>query len=342
MSSRNLLFLALARISFLRPKERLLLAELMAGAEDLLKLGKEELEISINRRIRASVFNPAAYVRQAQTDELYLTKRNILCTFYGDGKYPALLKEIYDPPLVLYHRGELPPDDRPSVAVVGTRRPTGRAFKEAFRLGLELARNRATVVSGLARGIDQAVHRGCLEGRGRAVAVLGNGIDGVYPASAKKLAEKILALDGAVISEYPPGTLPLKHHFPARNRIISGLSQAVIVVEAPAKSGALITSDYALEQGRELFVHETGLKPGTGGGGLALAEQGAVRISRAVEALPRRERPVCEGADVRDCPDGLGTLKKNRAVGELPLAQLLDLELQNKVFLLDGEIYWRD
>jgi DNA processing protein len=337
MSSRSLLFLALARVTFLRPKERLLLAELLEGAEEFLRLEKRELEISINRRIRAPRFNPGEYMRQAQTDELYLTKRNILCTFYGDGKYPALLREIYDPPLVLYHQGELPPDTVPHVAVVGTRRPTGDALKAAFFIGLELAQNRAAVVSGLARGIDRAVHRGCVEGKGRAVAVLGNGIDSVYPAGSRRLAEEVVERGGAVLSEYPPGTLPLKHHFPARNRIISGLSQAVIVVEAPEKSGALITSDYALEQGRELFVHETGLKPGTGGGGLRLAEEGAVLIRRATEALDKSARPGCTGG----APDGDGRAVF-RSGRQLSLAELMDLELKDKVFLLDGEVYWRD
>jgi DNA processing protein len=341
MSSRSLLFLALARVPFLRPKERLLLAELLNGPEEFLGLVKNDLEVSINRRIRSAVFNPGEYLRQAQSDELYLTKRNILCTFYGDGKYPALLREIYDPPLVLFHRGELPEDDRVHVAVVGTRRPTSDSLKAAFFLGLELAQNRAAVVSGLAQGIDRAVHRGCVEGKGRAVAVLGNGIDSVHPAGSRKLAEMILDQGGAIVSEYPPGTPPLKYHFPARNRIISGLSQAVIVVEAPVKSGALITSDYALEQGRELFVHETGLRPGTGGGGLALAEQGAVRITRAHQALSARAGFVNadtgeSGRNIEDEPD------LTRSERRLTLAEMLDLELRNKVFLLDGEVYWRE
>ena len=116
MNSRPLLFLTLARVTFLTPKERLLMAELLEGIEDFLRLGKRELEISINRRIRIVRFDPAEYVRRAETDELYLTKRNILCTFYGDGKYPALLREIYDPPLVLFQRGELPPDTLQHVA----------------------------------------------------------------------------------------------------------------------------------------------------------------------------------------------------------------------------------
>ncbi len=341
MNSRPLLFLALARVTFLLPKERLLLAELLEGVEDFLRLGKRELEISINRRIRAPRFNPAEYVRRAETDELYLTKRNILCTFYGDGKYPALLREIYDPPLVLFQRGELPPDTLQHVAVVGTRCPTGDALKAAFFLGYELAQSGAAVVSGLARGIDRAAHRGCVEGNGRAVAVLGNGIDAIHPAGSRKLAGMILERGGAIVSEYPPGTPPHKYHFPARNRIISGLSGAVIVVEAPDRSGALITSDYALEQGRELFVHEAGLKPGTGGGGLKLAEEGAVRIRRAHETLAHRTPRGAPGEDGREAPENLEEELPPRG-DDLRLSELMELELRNKVFLLDGEVYWRD
>ncbi|MBN2352005.1 MAG: DNA-processing protein DprA [Spirochaetales bacterium] len=342
MNSRPLLFLALARVTFLTPKERLLMAELLEGIEDFLRLGKRELEISINRRMRIVRFDPAEYVRRAETDELYLTKRNILCTFYGDGKYPALLREIYDPPLVLFQRGELPPDTLQHVAVVGTRRPTGDALKAAFFLGLELAQSGAVVVSGLARGIDRAAHSGCVEGLGRAVAVLGNGIDGVYPVGSRKLAGAILESGGAIVSEYPPGTPPLKHHFPARNRIVSGLSRAVIVVEAPDRSGALITSDYALEQGRELFVHEVGLRPGSGGGGIKLADEGAVRIRRAHETLAcRASREAADDDAGFETGESTGDGWLPRC-GSLGLSELMELELRNKVFLLDGEVYWRE
>jgi DNA processing protein len=338
MNSRSILLLALSRVTFLRPRERLLLAEWLKSAQELCGVSKSDLEFSLNRRIRSGHWNPGEYVKQAEADELYLTKRNILCTFYTDHGYPPLLKEIYDPPLVLYHRGELPPDDLATVAVVGTRRPSPEAMKSALELGMELAREGAVVVSGLARGIDRAVHRGCVERGGRGVAVMGNGIDSVYPEGSRRLAEMILAGGGVLVSEYPPGTLPLKHHFPARNRIISGLSQAVIVVEAPEKSGALITAEYALDQGRELFVHETGCRAGTGDGSLALAEQGAMRITRVSELFSgaAKEKELREQA----------TRRPPASVEPAPhapsLADMLDLELQNKVFLLDGEVYWRE
>ncbi len=175
-----------------------------------------------------------------------------------DSKYPCLLKEIYDPPPVIYSKGRI--DDRPKIAIVGTRNasPYGRAVAEM--LGSVCSSLDLAVVSGLARGIDTAAHRGALEGRsssatenGRTIAVLGCGFDHVYPKENRKLARRI-AEDGAVITEFPPDIQPLPENFPRRNRIISGLSVATIVVEAEEKSGALITARYALEQGREVFA----------------------------------------------------------------------------------------
>jgi DNA processing protein len=205
MSSRTLLCLALVRVSFLKPRERILLADLVEGVDDFLKLGKKDLEALIGRKVRAPSFLPSEFVKKAQTDELYLTKRNILCTLYSGREYPALLKEIYDPPLVLFYRGVLP-EPAFSAAVVGTRKPTGKALKAAYRLGFELAEQGVCVISGLAIGIDRAAHRGCIEGNGCACAVLGSGIEAVYPQTSRTLAEKILEKGGALVSEYPPGT----------------------------------------------------------------------------------------------------------------------------------------
>ncbi|MDR1389609.1 MAG: DNA-processing protein DprA [Treponema sp.] len=168
--------------------------------------------------------------------------------------YPPQLREIYDPPEQLFVRGRLPGQSRPSLAIVGTRRPGAAAMKHALRLGRECAQMGITVVSGLALGIDALAHRGCLDGGGITVAVLGSGVDQVYPASNRDLARRILESGGALVSEYEPGTKPAKWRYPARNRIISGLARGVIIVEAPEKSGALYTASFALEQGRDLWV----------------------------------------------------------------------------------------
>jgi len=199
--------------------------------------------------------------------------------------YPPLLREIYDPPRGLFFRGNLPSWDRPMVAIVGTRRPDGAALGEAYRISRDLAQGGVPVVSGLALGIDSLAHKGCLEGRGLTIAVLGSGVDEVYPASNRDLARRILSTGGCLLSEYPPGTPPLKHHFPARNRIISGLSRGVLVVEAPEVSGALITARFALEQGRDLWVGASGHASPLGEGTRNLAEDGARVISRASQIL---------------------------------------------------------
>jgi DNA processing protein len=171
--------------------------------------------------------------------------------FGGEG-YPAALRLIPFPPLILYRCGEPFPED-PAVAVVGSRAPTeaGKAF--ARDLSRDLAAAGWTVVSGMARGIDAAAHEGAVAAGGVTVAVLGCGVDVVYPPEHGELREKIL-LRGAVLSEYPPGTLPLPRRFPARNRIVSGLCRGVVVAEAPGRSGALITARAALEQGRDVLV----------------------------------------------------------------------------------------
>jgi DNA processing protein len=167
--------------------------------------------------------------------------------------YPRLLREIADPPPVLYVRGDITEEDAWAVAVVGTRRISAYGREVTRRLTTALARSGITIVSGLARGIDAEAHRAALNSGGRTIAVLGCGIDQIYPPEHRKLAQEIVA-HGAVLSDYPLGTRPEGSNFPPRNRIISGLSLGVLITEAPARSGALITADFAGEQGRDVFA----------------------------------------------------------------------------------------
>ena len=169
----------------------------------------------------------------------------------GDEEFPRLLAEITDPPLGLFVRGRLAPAK--TVAVVGSRKPTPYGRQVARLLGEELGRAGVVVVSGMARGVDEAAHRGALDVSGSSWAVWGTGPDRVYPPEHAALAEELTAA-GALITEYPPGTPPRPHHFPERNRILAGLSQAVVVVEAAARSGALITARLAVEEGREVLA----------------------------------------------------------------------------------------
>jgi DNA processing protein len=170
---------------------------------------------------------------------------------YWDPDYPAELKTIHDPPALLYIRGVIPPVD--ALAVVGSRKASNPGIDLTARICLDIAQLGIVIVSGLARGIDSAAHRAALEADGLTIAVLGCGIDRIYPPEHDRLFHQIIA-SGAIISEYPPGTDPLPGHFPGRNRIISGLSKGVLIVEAAHKSGSLITADFALEQGREVFA----------------------------------------------------------------------------------------
>jgi DNA processing protein len=190
---------------------------------------------------------------EAEINEVKTLGGDIL--LLDDGVYPSSLREIYDPPIVLYVKGAWSDClDRPCIGVVGSRRCSTYGQNAATMLARDLAERGITVVSGFARGIDAAAHRGALEAGGRTVAVLGTGIDEVYPRDHKKLAAEILDRGGAVVSQFPLGTPPVSENFPYRNRIISGLSLGVVVVEAAENSGSLITARLAMEQNREVFA----------------------------------------------------------------------------------------
>jgi len=183
-----------------------------------------------------------------------IEKSGVRVVCRDDAEYPKHLREIYDPPLVLYVKGALTERDGLAIAVVGSRRTTLYGQDMARKLAFQLSRVGVTVVSGLARGIDTAAHNGALQAKGRTVAVIGCGIDIVYPTENKKLADEIVEKGGAVVTEFPFGVQPDRQNFPMRNRIISGWSLGVVVVEANLKSGALITANQAGEQGRQVFA----------------------------------------------------------------------------------------
>ena len=188
----------------------------------------------------------------AELQQIEKSGVHVVCR--DDAEYPKNLREIYDPPLVLYVKGTLTERDALAIAVVGSRRTTLYGQEMARKLAFQLARVGVTVVSGLARGIDTAAHNGALQAKGRTVAVIGCGIDIVYPSENKKLADEIVEKGGAVVTEFPFGVQPDRQNFPMRNRIISGWSLGVVVVEANLKSGALITANQAGEQGRQVFA----------------------------------------------------------------------------------------
>src|SRR5947208_1192067 len=212
-----------------------------------------------------------------------------------DPDYPPRLKMIHDPPPLLYVSGALTQADRHAVAIVGARRATAAGRLLTEELSRDLAEAGMTIVSGLARGVDAAAHRGALAAQGRTIAVLGCGIDQTYPAEHERLRRQIEDR-GAILSEVPMGAPPHSHHFPRRNRIISGLSLGVIVTEAAISSGSLITARLAAEQGREVFAVPGFVKADTSRGTNALLKEGAALIERAQDVidavLPQLEQPL--------------------------------------------------
>lgn len=202
----------------------------------------------------------------------------------GDLRYPAALAAIHDPPQTLWIKGQADALGTPSVAIVGSRAASPYALEVARRLGADLARRGITVVSGMARGVDSAAHRGALDGDGITIAVLGCGVDVVYPREHAALAARICER-GALISEFPQGTPPYKGNFPQRNRIISGLSLAVVIVEAAERSGSLITAGFALEQGRAVLAVPGNVLGGRNYGAHALLRDGATLVECADDIL---------------------------------------------------------
>ena len=236
-----------------------------------------------------------------------IKKHGVKVITFLDQDYPENLKNIYDPPVVLYIKGKILPEDKLAIAIVGSRLASFYGIKTAEKLGFELASHGITIVSGLARGIDSSSHKGALKAKKRTIAVLGSGLANIYPEEHKDLADKI-SESGAVISEFPMFTRPDKGNFPKRNRIISGLSLGVICVEAAEKSGALITCDCALEQGREVFAVPGKVDSMTSKGTNKLIKQGA-KLAQGVE-------DILEELNINDLLHRVGGIESHLRGGE--------------------------
>jgi DNA processing protein len=266
--------MAINEIPCLRWNEKLALLYRAADTCALCALSAAAIQDMGGRRLRNLDWKTADFVRRAEGLQKIAASRNIRLLAYNDPAYPPQLREIYEPPFLLFCRGEVPAWDSFFLAIVGTRRPSAAGRRAAWKTAGEAAACGVRVVSGLAQGIDGEAHRGCLDAKGQTIAVLGNGADTVYPSSHRALASRILDSGGLLVTEYAPQAGVRKHFFPGRNRIISGISRAVLVVEAPAKSGALITCGFAFQQGRDLYVHACGLRGEAGEGCLGLAGEG--------------------------------------------------------------------
>ena len=228
------------------------LIERFGDVEQAWQASDRELQGVLDERSVASLIKTRSRLSLDEEMEGY-GKKGIGVVTIAEAGYPRLLAQIPSPPPVLFVRGTFLPEDNLAIAIVGTRRSTSYGREVTSRMASGLAEAGVTVVSGLARGIDAAAHSATLAAGGRTIAVLGSGVDIIYPSEHHQLAERIIE-NGALISDYPPGRKPDAPNFPARNRIISGLSLGVVVVEAPNRSGALITVDFAADQGREVFI----------------------------------------------------------------------------------------
>ena len=244
----------LSLIKNLGSKRKLKLLELYKTPEEIYKLTKEEL-MNING-IGEAITNDIIISKNEKILNYhikYMKENNIKIININEREYPQALKKIYDPPISLYVKGNIEKLNNKNIGIVGCRECTTYGKKSAEYFAYNLSKQNINIVSGLAKGIDSYAHLGSLN-TGNTIAVLGNGLDIIYPKENLELANEIIKKGGTIISEYPCGTKPDKMKFPARNRIISGISSGIIVIEAKEKSGTLITVDFALEQGRDVFV----------------------------------------------------------------------------------------
>lgn len=267
--------------------------------------------------------------------------------------YPNILKEIFDPPMLLYYRGILQ-NDAVRVAMVGSRRFTPYGEGIALEFAERLAAAGLTIVSGAARGIDTSAHKGALKS-GRTIAVLGCGVDVAYPSENRRLLQEIVSAGGAVISEYGPGTQPLPAFFPARNRIISGLSQGTLVVEAARRSGSLITAEMALSEGRDVFAVPGSIYSGTSQGCNRLIQQGAKLVQSPSDILeeyglavppPRKARPKLTPEERQvwqvlsfEHPLSIDEIICSLPDGELSNLAFVLLQMEMKGLIIENELH---
>ena len=317
-------------------------------AERILTLPLTELEaLGLPAESAKSIFHGKS-MAEAEKEWKQVTDGGGSILTPVDAAYPERLREIYDPPVVLWVRGDASLLAQPGIAVVGTRQPTTYGAGMAQMLSRDLAAHGLVIISGMARGVDTAAHKGAIEGRGKTIAVWGTGIDVIYPKENKRLAEQILESGGTILSEYPMGTFPAPQNFPIRNRILSGMSVGVLVIEASENSGTRITARCALEQNREVFAVPGNVTSKTAWGPNTLIKQGAKLVATwedVWEELPTQIRLEVEdrmGAASSDNPaaslmDNADLPEEQRLVFEL-LRPDESLQMDEIVDQLEGKV----
>ena len=335
-------WLALALTPGLGPTRIKKLTEHYGTAERVFQVSLTELESMGMRAVSAQSIATGKSLELAQQECVKAVEAHARIISLSDPEYPSRLKEIYDPPVVLFVKGCVEVLAQPGIAMVGTRHPTPYGSGMAERLSTDLAARGLVIISGLARGVDTASHRGAVAAKGKTVAVLGTGIDVMYPRENSRLAEQIVALGGALITEFPVGTSPTPQNFPIRNRIISGMSAGVLVVEAAEYSGTRITSRCALEQNRDVYAVPGNVTNKNSWGPNTLIKQGAKLVATwedVWEELPadvqaalsamQNESPVPEAAslfpDEVTSPHETKILKLLKADESTHIDQLVEL-----------------
>jgi len=292
-ASHILEWLAIALTPGLGPTRARKLVDHFGSADAVFRASLTELESTGIKAVSAQALATGKSAERAREEIARATPADVTLVSLDDPSYPPRLKEIYDPPLVLYVRGNPEVLTQPGIAMVGTRHPTPYGLGMAERLACDLAVQGLVIVSGMARGVDTASHRGAISAKGKTIAVFGTGVDVIYPKENSRLSEQIVALGGALISEFPLGTFAAPQNFPIRNRIISGMSVGVLVVEAAEYSGTRITARCALEQNRDVFAVPGNVTNKNSWGPNTLIKQGAKLVATwedVWEDLPQEVR----------------------------------------------------
>lgn len=317
--SRQAMWLALALAPQLGATRSRRLVEHFENVENVFRASLTELEAAGLPAVSAQAIHSRDSLARAEEELLRATAAGAAIVTIDDPAYPQHLRQIYDPPVALFVRGSVEALAAPGIAVVGTRHPTPYGLGMAERLACDLAAHGLIIFSGLARGIDSAAHRGAVHAKGRTVAVLGTGVDVIYPRENTRLADSILAMGGAVISEFPLGTFAAPQNFPIRNRIISGLSLGVLVVEAGEYSGTRITARNALEQNRELFAVPGNVTNKNSWGPNTLIKQGAKLVATwedVLEELPAQIKAQLAPSPASEAPAAASLFEQPEKLGE--------------------------
>lgn len=358
-------WLALLTVHTVGPIRYISLVKHFGSPEKVLSASKRELEElpDIGQIIASNLKDKVLWDKVEEQAKL-MEKHQVQVVTFKDEEYPENLKSIYDPPPFLFVKGEIRKEDLNAVAIVGCRSASVYGKRITERIGRELAKNGITIVSGLARGIDSIAHLSALKENGRTLAVFGSGLDIIYPPENKKLAEEIVS-NGAILSEFFLGTKPEAPNFPRRNRLISGLSLGVVIVEAGTKSGALVTASCALEQNREVFAIPGNLGSKNSEGTNALIKQGA-KLVTAVEDILEELKITTKGKRLNSSAQTevdishLSEMERNifKLISDEPyhidkiatqasvnvpqaLSALLSLELKGLVKQLSGKMFVR-